>query len=303
MSRSPAATQPGLIEPLVDSFLDFSEYENIAYQSPSLSPVGLKASFSRPIKTENGTTSLLLPTNQTLSGPSHQYDLYKQQTGIVPGALATTHAVNQHNPHIQGFCDYSSLDLLNMGNTDDLFDFNTAPSQEESSSPEMDMDFDSQSNAGFFYDSTVNPNSIGGQEPTSNVGRVWPGMHQQAALARSQQQQRQRAQAQQQPKQKPKSKTPQATDPLVEQKISQLLNTMRAQPSSESGQNSPLHSIPRPRKDEDDMDEDERLLASEEGKKLSSKERRQLRNKVSARAFRSRRKGKNTKSCQIYRLR
>jgi hypothetical protein len=47
------------------------------------------------------------------------------------------------------------------------------------------------------------------------------------------------------------------------------------------------------RKEEEDMDEDERLLASEEGKKLSSKERRQLRNKVSARAFRSRRKGKN----------
>jgi len=44
------------------------------------------------------------------------------------------------------------------------------------------------------------------------------------------------------------------------------------------------------RKDEEEMDEDERLLASEEGKKLSSKERRQLRNKVSARAFRSRRK-------------
>ncbi|KAF1347935.1 hypothetical protein BDV97DRAFT_299269 [Delphinella strobiligena] len=42
------------------------------------------------------------------------------------------------------------------------------------------------------------------------------------------------------------------------------------------------------------MDEDERLLASEEGKKLSSKERRQLRNKVSARAFRSRRKGQKT---------
>jgi len=38
------------------------------------------------------------------------------------------------------------------------------------------------------------------------------------------------------------------------------------------------------------MDEDELLLASEEGKKLTSKERRQLRNKVSARAFRSRRK-------------
>jgi hypothetical protein len=48
------------------------------------------------------------------------------------------------------------------------------------------------------------------------------------------------------------------------------------------------------RKDEEEMDEDERLLASEEGKKLSSKERRQLRNKVSARAFRSRRKGTST---------
>jgi len=51
-----------------------------------------------------------------------------------------------------------------------------------------------------------------------------------------------------------------------------------------------MSHVQRMRKDEEDMDEDERLLASEEGKKLSSKERRQLRNKVSARAFRSRRK-------------
>lgn len=43
-------------------------------------------------------------------------------------------------------------------------------------------------------------------------------------------------------------------------------------------------------RDEMDMDEDTRLLLSEEGKKLSSKERRQLRNKVSARNFRERRK-------------
>lgn len=39
-----------------------------------------------------------------------------------------------------------------------------------------------------------------------------------------------------------------------------------------------------------ELDEDSRLLMSEEGKKLSSKERRQLRNKVSARNFRERRK-------------
>jgi hypothetical protein len=54
-----------------------------------------------------------------------------------------------------------------------------------------------------------------------------------------------------------------------------------------------MNHVQRMRKEEEDMDEDERLLASEEGKKLSSKERRQLRNKVSARAFRSRRKGKH----------
>ena len=38
-------------------------------------------------------------------------------------------------------------------------------------------------------------------------------------------------------------------------------------------------------------DEDEKILASEEGKKLNPRERRQLRNKVSARNFRVRRKG------------
>jgi hypothetical protein len=54
-----------------------------------------------------------------------------------------------------------------------------------------------------------------------------------------------------------------------------------------------LGNLPRAKKEDDEMDEDERLLASEEGKKLSSKERRQLRNKVSARAFRSRRKGQS----------
>jgi len=41
-------------------------------------------------------------------------------------------------------------------------------------------------------------------------------------------------------------------------------------------------------------DEDEKILASEEGKKLGPKERRQLRNKVSARNFRVRRKGMST---------
>jgi hypothetical protein len=316
MSTSPASSQPGLIDPLAE-FVDYADYDNAPYQSPSLSPAATdKLQFSRPVKTET-TPATLLPPSQPLSGPSHQYDLYKQQTGIVPGALASTLAVNQNNSQIPGYNNFS-LDYIGTGlTTEDLFDFNTAPSQGSMTSPDMDMEFDSScvDPNQFFVDSTVNPRSIGGQEPTSlpsppvlatqsnTVGRVWPGMHrQQAAMAKAQaqqrqqqqiiQQQQQRQNAQnQQAKQPQRPKAAQPSDPIVEQKISQLLNSMRAKSvSSDSSQNMQLHNIPRPKKDEDDMDEDERLLASEEGKKLSSKERRQLRNKVSARAFRSRRK-------------
>ncbi|RPB20437.1 hypothetical protein L211DRAFT_518666 [Terfezia boudieri ATCC MYA-4762] len=78
----------------------------------------------------------------------------------------------------------------------------------------------------------------------------------------------------------------------IDQRIDAVLN--RIKPTkivpSASSPSQTLPHIARMKKDEEEMDEDERLLASEEGKKLSSKERRQLRNKVSARAFRSRRK-------------
>ena len=84
----------------------------------------------------------------------------------------------------------------------------------------------------------------------------------------------------------------------VDETIHRVLAQIRHD-SVQSGNNSedadsPNSNAPhfaRSKKDEEEMDEDEKLLASEEGKKLSSKERRQLRNKVSARAFRHRRKG------------
>ena len=96
--------------------------------------------------------------------------------------------------------------------------------------------------------------------------------------------------------QKPVSKSKHAAaDPVVEEKITQLLNSMRQSSVNTEAEDQPVANmmaqVQKMRKEEEDMDEDERLLASEEGKKLSSKERRQLRNKVSARAFRSRRKG------------
>lgn len=273
-----------------DALLNFPEDYGNSFNSPSISPPPTsKANFATPVPA--AVTTPVLPTSaQTMSGPSHNYGLYPQQTGFVPGAIAHTMAVNQTNN--TGYHNYSNLQYVsNLSSENDAFDFNTSPSQAT-----MDFDLESPASDSQQYLSTVNPSNIE-QDATavtqpSSVGRLWPGAHSQAALAKAQSQ-RQHQQPQRQASQKPRSKAPQPSDPIVEQKITQLLNSMRAKSAgSEPETSSLLNSLPRSRKDEEEMDEDERLLASEEGKKLSSKERRQLRNKVSARAFRSRRKGK-----------
>jgi hypothetical protein len=315
--------QAGCLDPL-DSLIDFSGYEQVSYQSPSVSPSATKSEFTtRPV---SNTPPTLPASTGNLSGPSHNYDLYRQQTGIPQGAVANTLAVNSTNSHINSQYGFSDGYLSGLSPNDDFVDFNTAPTRNGSFNPsDIDMEFDSPNNEpAFFYPEQsssefVDPASIGASNnglpaasvlPTqsSNVGRLWPGMHQQQALAKAQaqqkqqqaiiQQQRQNAMGGQarQSSQRPRGSHP-PTDPIVEEKISQLLNSMRQ--SSVGTEDNDAHNdghmsqAHRMRKDEEEMDEDERLLASEEGKKLSSKERRQLRNKVSARAFRSRRKGKN----------
>jgi hypothetical protein len=289
----------------IDALLDLSEYDGIpSYNSPSLSPsTTSKPTFASPVTTAVTTPSMT--TTQSLSGPSHNYDMYRQQTGFVPGAIANTMAVNESSN--AGYQDFGSLDYLtSFTSENDLFDFNTSPSQATMGASEI-MDFESPADSQLF--STVNPSNIeqdsslaspGLSSQASGVGRLWPGAHSQAAMAKAHAQQRQQQhiiqqqQAQRPPIQsKPRGKLPQPSDPIVEQKITQLLNSMRAKPAGPASDcSSPMTNLSRAKKDEEEMDEDERLLASEEGKKLSSKERRQLRNKVSARAFRSRRKGK-----------
>jgi hypothetical protein len=292
----------------IDALLDLTEYDRLsAYNnsnSPSLSPPESKPTFASPVTAAVTTPSIPTATTQTLSGPSHNYDMYRQQTGFVPGAIANTMAVNQTNN--TGYQDFGSLEYLgNLSPENDIFDFNTSPSQGNMGTSEMD--FESPADTQNFFN-TINPSNIE-QDTTmpsppsaiaGNVGRLWPGAH--SALAKAQNQQRQQMQQQQMQqqmqrrssppqRQKPRGKAPQPTDPIVEQKITQLLNSMRAKPPSPDLEDqSSQGALPRSKKEEEEMDEDERLLASEEGKKLSSKERRQLRNKVSARAFRSRRK-------------
>ncbi|GKT56419.1 bZIP transcription factor [Colletotrichum tofieldiae] len=128
----------------IDALLDFSEYDNMSYQSPSLSPAATaKNTFTRP-SVSTVATPTLPSASQPLTGPSHQYDLYKQQTGIVPGALASTLAVNEVNPHISGYNSGYGMEYLGGGLSpeNDLFDFNTSPSQ-NSTGLDMDMEFDS----------------------------------------------------------------------------------------------------------------------------------------------------------------
>lgn len=285
----------------LDALLDLSEYDN--YTSPSLSPpTSSKPTFASPVSAVVTTPSVSSTAPQSLSGPSHNYDMYRQQTGFVPGAIANTMAVNQTNN--TGYQDFGTLDYhSNLPTENDIFDFNTSPAHSN-----MEIDFESPAESQQLFN-TVNPSNIEQDacdlrssplpSTSGSVGRLWPGAHSQAALAKAQAQQRQQHTTQQQPvqragaqQQRSRGKAAQPTDPIVEQKITQLLNSMRANSSAQDAQNqAAINNLPRARKDEEDMDEDERLLASEEGKKLSSKERRQLRNKVSARAFRSRRKG------------
>ena len=335
---SPPAPQTGCFDALdIDRFIDFDQ----AYNPSPLSPTSSRnKTLMTPEISASSSNNTLLPSQsgnqQNFPLPSHQYDLHKQQTGLPVGALALTSAANQPAAYSYG------QQAFEAGPTDGYFGMNTAdfdfnavaghnPSFNTNS--DMDLDFDSPTQDLFMSSTTsqesatnfVDPNAIGGKEETpastpvqSNVGRLWPGMHQQqAAMMKAQAQgQVQKPQQQARPMARPQigsithprqaghrsngsvSKPP--TDPIVEDKISQLLSQMRQSSvsSSNDGVSTPnansQSALARQRKDEEDMDDDERLLASEEGKKLSSKERRQLRNKVSARAFRSRRKGKTT---------
>ncbi len=315
------AGSQGGFDHLVDSFVDFSDYDsnltaglggNLTFSSPELSPTA-SSNLSPPntLKTEPPSTPSMFPTHQVFAGPSHQYDLHKQQTGIVPGALATTLSMNPAPGYFQDYLDFQEQQFAAMEDAGDLFDFNS-PLQGTMDAPAMDMGFQTPpSDSGLYLNTTINPNAIGGHEPDTlsspmppptlaTSGRLYPGMHQQAALARAQQQQmqqqqlqRHRAQAQQQANQAQKARSPQTSGSIAEQSVQHILNSMRSEvPHYEPIKSLPPMSFPKSKKDTSEMDEDEKFLASAEGKKLDPQSRRQLRNKVSARAFRGRRKGK-----------
>ena len=330
--ESPAAPYTTPQSACSDGF-DMNSYVNYDINNtPTLSP-----SNSFKLKSEPGPSSFVEYTNnpllpqvsqsQSLPAPSHQYELYPQQTSLAPGAYAAVNQVSDYSSS-NGLQDYGYVPdayRFDMNTMDDGFDFGSAPSQSFSSIPEeVEEEYNSmmEEPLSASLDSTfgdfINPNAISTPEDVTPKTRfpfasrrLYPGVHQEQAaqakgLAEAEKQIKQQQQSSTVPQQQSRqpatrvhggsSRPP--TDPIIEERISRLLNQMRhssvASSNDDDGATPNANGLPhiaRSRKEEDEMDEDERLLASEEGKKLSSKERRQLRNKVSARAFRSRRKG------------
>ncbi|KAE8144567.1 hypothetical protein BDV25DRAFT_166541 [Aspergillus avenaceus] len=319
---------PSTFDQDIDTFLNLDQ---LAYTSSE--PARPKAALAQPsVPTEFGASDLrsanFAATTQSppiaYQGPSHQYDEHKQQTGLPPGALAQAMTFN-NQMNGMNYGGASPGYMMNgemfagtqLKREDASLDFNAIPSRNPS---EMDLESDNMGAVpGYFFSPNpnksqyVDPSALGGQEvvpvgPSTQVGRMYPGMHQQqAAMAKAAQQKHHEMMRQQQMQQQqqrrmeemqhnaaPQAQAPRNTNPIVEERISRLLQQMRQGSGMSSPSDSPspsgLPQMAKAKKDEQDMDEDERLLASEEGKKLSSKERRQLRNKVSARAFRSRRK-------------
>lgn len=296
--------------------LDIEQYINpdsLAFPSPSPSPSALYKTPTIATPTASSHAFVPQPTQQTFTAPSHQYEQYKQQSSLPVGAVANTFALNESDQYSYGHDDYlmgQSGNLYAMDNADDYIDFGTAPAGPVDTN--MDYTLSSQQSI-FSGNSFIDPSAVGGpvQSPVARASkqpmRAWPGMHQQQADMQAKAQAEAQAR-QQQARQESLARSRASSHPSqpasethVEQSISRLLDRMRH--SSVSSSHSGDHGSPdggshlgRKTKDEEDMDEDERLLASEEGKKLSSKERRQLRNKVSARAFRSRRKGRQAPS-------
>lgn len=288
----------------IDSFLNLdSDYTSASATGTPHSAV--------PALAHQSSSNFGVNSQQIFAGPSFQYEQYRQQTGLPVGGLANTFAVNQNSglQHFDGHGFVMPNEISNFPLTKlDDFDFGRHSSFDMN---DMDFEDDSPTDMPDMYYAGGNPKAY--ISPTSLVAsnaspstsapvqRIYPGMHAQQAAEKAQQAQQKQQEIisqQQQPRQvagqKPLPKGPAAKDPAVEESISRILSQMRQKSISTTDEDgTPVPSganIPRMKKEDDDMDEDERLLASEEGKKLTSKERRQLRNKVSARAFRSRRK-------------
>ena len=223
------------------------------------------------------------PAPTAFAGPSHPYGQHRQHIGLPVGGLANSLA-NAPQPTLGyggmggAYRMGSSSGIPDMTLNDDFFDFGSPATTHKASmstASDVDMEFDA---AGDLFNDIdagsgfVDPNMVGGHEddsPTpvqSKVGQLWPGMHKKEAMEK-QKQQISAVQPVTGPSIQKRPTTSKPVDPLVEKSISRILDQMRHNNTSDDQDASPppshLH-VSRSKKDEEDMDDDERLLASEE---------------------------------------
>lgn len=231
---------------------------------------------------------------QQLQGPSFPYDNFPQQTGpplnYMPSSVSSFSSLDLGLDDSLTAMDGMQSSESNMGFGEESL-FSTPAFFFPENASEDTYATSSSMSAGSTMVPAMDRLNSGPIIPgaTLPAGRkVYAGIHQQHAY-----EQQQALLARQKRKAELKAQQSAPEDP-TNARISKLLESMKAKPAGPPNPGQIAKHLPhiaKLKKEEDEMDEDERLLASEEGKKLSSKERRQLRNKVSARAFRSRRKG------------
>lgn len=291
---------------------DFVNFDQGFVPSPTSASIKVEPQLAADPRTMMNNSS---SHQRMYNGPSHDYGQFRQQTGLPVGAVSHVKAVNA----------YSNQMRPSNFSTPTFPAYNVGFGSEYDNLPSNDL-------ATYFCPSlethqeevAVDPSSLAPDAQAMNATRAWPGMHSQLAKAEAAAKDAEAAAQQERGKQQLGLQQPlptnfeqdfgdrpqshQASEPDVNDHIARLLNQMRhnsdasSRVDDDNDSNAGDLSSSRLKKDEDDMDEDERLLASEEGKKLTSKERRQLRNKVSARAFRSRRKGKRNRCSLLPRI-
>jgi hypothetical protein len=279
---SPAFSQEGSFgNDNIDSFLGFDENSSFL-TSPSMRHNNIRASFSPSASSSTSSTPSMSRANPEFSAPSHPYSMHMQQTEPLGMDMADGF-----------FGDQAFMQLDGETNSAPPFFFPEQPVttgaemvSSQGISPLMTIDMNRPTRV----ESTPNVSATIRPQQPQRPNYYFPGRHQEMYNQNLQAMQAQKLARQNAAAAAAAIKTPPHPQQHV---IDSLLASFKAAPAQSLHKNTGdiLPHIARMKKEEEDMDEDERLLASEEGKKLSSKERRQLRNKVSARAFRSRRKG------------
>ena len=202
-------------DPFANQYIDPAEFDSYINFDTQLSPPANSSS----IPTENlkgeqrpsraGIDDDILSLDQTEdpqrpAKPSHEYNLYKQQTGIplksVPGLEPSHSEVQSLGVFNSGFDESSFMPDLSYDGLGSMSGLGL------SADTNMDVDFTPPNNSlpAFFFppggessqtSNFVNPSTLGDRSEPQIYNRVWPGMHQQqaqqAALAKAQEQSRQ----------------------------------------------------------------------------------------------------------------